>query len=144
MVREPIVGTTWPGTLSTAGSLLMRETSEVLPVAAADKVTLPVAGLPPPTVAGVNVTAVATGLRRGPVPPTSTRPRAPAFRRGYVPGSPGSPGSEDAERDLRGGGEEVGDLVVQADQGHRRAGHVQRGAVLADVGAADLDAPLGE
>ena len=61
VVVDPAVATTSPGTPSTAGSPLTSVTSEVLPSAGAERVTLPVAGLPPPTDEGLKVTAVATG-----------------------------------------------------------------------------------
>src|SRR6478609_7704442 len=48
--------------------------------------------------------------------------------------------SERADGDLRRRGQQSFDLVVQLDQGQRCTGHVQRGAVFADVAAANGDA----
>src|SRR5690606_21540336 len=67
-----------------------------------------------------------------------TGPAAPA---GPVPGVPPSL-SEDPHSHLGRGGEKLLDLVVELDQGERRARHVQRGAVLVDVGASHRDAAL--
>ncbi len=50
--------------------------------------------------------------------------------------------SEGPDRDLRGGGEQSVDLLVEAAERDGRARHVERGAVVSDVVPADVDAAL--
>src|SRR3984957_10413466 len=52
--------------------------------------------------------------------------------------------SERPDGDLRRGGQQTGDLVIKAAERDRRARHVQRRAVLADVVAPDVNPALAE
>jgi hypothetical protein len=54
------------GTATTAGLLLVRDTTA--PSVTAENVTVPVAGLPPPTVAGLNLTEVMVSVAGGDPP----------------------------------------------------------------------------
>src|ERR1700761_252667 len=102
------------------------------------------AGPPPRRRCGPRTTRAGRDGRRRPGGPPSGRPTSASPAGRGQPGPRRASGSERADGDLGRGAQQPVDLVVQLAQGQRGAGHVERGAVLADVVAADVDPALGQ